>query len=226
MNASLRRLLAGITLASITVGCTTLDPYTREEKTSNAAKGAAIGAAAGAALGYITGHDKDRRDRQKRVLIGAGLGALTGAAVGNYMDQQEAELRKRLEGSGVSVTRYGDDIILNMPGNVTFAFDRAELNSSFYQVLNSVALVLKKYNKTVVEVAGHTDSVGSEAYNQTLSEQRAQSVASYLRGQGIDAQRLIVIGYGETRPIAGNETDEGRALNRRVELTLVPLTEG
>jgi outer membrane protein OmpA-like peptidoglycan-associated protein len=226
MNARLRQLLIGITLAAITAGCTTLDPYTREEKTSNAAKGAAIGAAAGAALGYITGHDKDRRDRQKRVLIGAGLGALTGAAVGNYMDQQEAELRKRLEGSGVSVTRYGDDIILNMPGNVTFAFDRAELNSSFYEVLNSVALVLKKYNKTVVEVAGHTDSVGSEAYNQTLSEQRAQSVASYLKGQDIDPQRLIVIGYGETRPITGNETAEGRALNRRVELTLVPVTEG
>jgi outer membrane protein OmpA-like peptidoglycan-associated protein len=126
----------------------------------------------------------------------------------------------------VSVTRVGDNVILNMPGNVTFAFDRAEIDSSFYEVLNSVALVLQKYDKTVVEVAGHTDSVGSEAYNQTLSEQRAQSVTSYLKGQQIDPRRLIVIGYGENRPIADNATPEGRALNRRVELTLVPVTEG
>jgi outer membrane protein OmpA-like peptidoglycan-associated protein len=212
-------LLMAFTLTS---ACTTLDPYTREEKASNVSKGAAIGAVAGAAVGLISGDDS--AERKKRALIGAGIGALAGGGVGYYMDVQEMKLREQLEGTGVSVTRIGDNITLNMPANVTFAFDSFDISANFYPVLDSVALVLDEYNKTFVEVAGHTDSVGSTDYNQTLSEQRAQSVASYLVSRKIDRARLITIGGGENHPIASNGTDAGRAANRRVELTIVPVT--
>ncbi len=206
--------------------CTTLDPYTREEKVSNATKGAAIGAVAGAAVGYLTAMDKDRRDKRKHVLIGAGVGALGGGAVGYYMDRQEMELRKRLENTGVSVTRVGNDLVLNMPSNVTFDTNQASLNANFNEVLNSVALVLNEYDKTAIEIAGHTDSTGSNNYNQRLSERRATSVASYLETQNIERLRMDVIGFGETRPVADNQTENGRQSNRRVELTLIPLTQG
>jgi outer membrane protein OmpA-like peptidoglycan-associated protein len=214
-------LLLSITLMQS--ACTTMDPYTQQEKTSNAVKGAAIGAAAGAAVGLITGDDS--AERKKRALILAGVGALGGGAVGGYMDQQELELRKKLEGTGVSVTRVGDNITLNMPGNITFAVDSADISANFYPVLNSVGLVLTKFDKTLVEVAGHTDSTGSEAYNQALSLRRANSVGAYLVAQNIRADRLITVGAGESRPVASNDTAEGRALNRRVEITIVPITQ-
>jgi outer membrane protein OmpA-like peptidoglycan-associated protein len=217
-----RTLLLSITTAVAVSACTTLDPYTREEKTSNLAKGAAIGAVAGAVIGIATGDDAT--ERRQRALVGAGIGGLSGAAIGNYMDQQEAELRRKLEGTGVSVTRHGDNITLNMPGNVTFATDSSSLNPQFFDVLNSVALVLKEYQKTLIEVAGHTDSRGDAAYNQRLSVQRASTVAQYLISQGIDPQRVVTQGYGENYPIASNDTEAGRAQNRRVELTLVPIT--
>ncbi|RMF94694.1 MAG: cell envelope biogenesis protein OmpA [Gammaproteobacteria bacterium] len=217
------RGLALALIGSLLLGaCTTLDPYTREQKTSNVAKGAAIGAAGGAVVGLITGDDAS--ERKKNALLGAGIGALGGAAVGYYMDQQELKLRKQLEGTGVSVTRVGDNITLNMPGNVTFAVDSADISANFYPVLDSVAEVLKEFDKSFVEIAGHTDSTGPEAYNQLLSEKRAQSVASYLVSRGVRADRFIVVGAGESRPIASNDTPEGRALNRRVEITIVPLT--
>lgn len=218
-------LISAAMLATVlaVTACTTVDPYTREEKTSKATKGAAIGAAAGAVAGAISGDDS--RERKKRALIGAGVGAIAGGSIGYYMDVQEAKLRKRLEGTGVSVTRDGNNIILNMPGNVTFAVDSAEIRPDFHDVLDSVGLVLEEYQKTLVEVAGHTDSTGSAEYNQSLSERRATSVANYLRGQGIRQDRFLVIGHGESRPVAGNDTEQGRQLNRRVELTLVPLTE-
>ncbi|HEX7114391.1 MAG TPA: OmpA family protein [Steroidobacter sp.] len=142
------------------------------------------------------------------------------------MDVQEAKLRQRLAGTGVSVTRIGDNITLNMPSNITFALNSADLNSQFFNVLDGVAMVLNEYNKTVVEVAGHTDSTGSDQYNMQLSERRAEAVARYLVSQGIKQQRLITVGAGETRPIASNDTEEGRAANRRVELTIVPVTKG
>jgi len=208
--------------AVLLAGCQTTDPYTGEDKTSSAAKGAVIGAAAGAAVGLITGDDS--RERRKRALILGGAGALAGGAVGTYMDRQEAKLRDELRGTGVSVTRDGDNIILNMPGNVTFATNSADVNAGFYPVLNSVGLVLTEYSQTVVEVAGHTDSVGSESYNLELSQRRAASVAAYLNSRGIDSQRLLTLGFGKARPIASNETAEGRAQNRRVEITLLPLT--
>jgi outer membrane protein OmpA-like peptidoglycan-associated protein len=211
-----------ISLVLLSSACTTLDPYTGEQKTSNAVKGAAIGAAAGAAVGLITGDDA--AERKKRALILAGVGAVGGGAVGSYMDQQELKLRKQLEGTGVSVTRIGDNITLNMPGNVTFAVDSADVSASFYPVLDSVALVLKEFDKTLVEVAGHTDSTGSDAYNQALSERRAVSVSAYLTSRQVRPDRLISVGAGESRPVASNDTAAGRQLNRRVEITIVPIT--
>lgn len=218
-----RCVAAAVMGALVASACTTLDPYTREEKTSNATKGAAIGAAAGAVVGLITGDDS--AERKKNALILAGVGALAGGSVGYYMDQQELKLRKQLEGTGVSVTRVGDNITLNMPGNVTFAVDSADISASFYPVLDSVALVLKEYDKTFVEVAGHTDSTGSDAYNQLLSEKRASSVVSYFISRQIRGDRFITVGAGESRPIASNDTPEGRAQNRRVEITIVPITQ-
>ena len=210
-----------ITLALL-AGCTTLDPYTREEKTSSATKGAAIGAAAGVAVGLISGDSSS--ERKKRALIMGGVGALAGGGVGYYMDQQEMKLRQQLEGTGVSVTRMGDNITLNMPGNITFAVDSSDISSGFYEILNSVALVLNEFDKTMVEVAGHTDSTGAAEYNQALSERRANSVAAYLRSQQVLGERLLVVGAGENYPIASNDTPAGRQLNRRVEITIVPLT--
>lgn len=225
MNTRIARPLAVVAgIAVLAAGCTTLDPYTREEKTSSATKGALIGAAAGVVAGLISGDDAV--ERRQRALIGAGVGALAGGAIGNYMDRQEAELRAQLEQSGVSVTRIGDQITLNMPGNITFATDSSNISPAFYDVLGSVAVVLNKYEQTIIEVAGHTDSDGSVEYNQALSVRRAEAVAAYLRGQQVLGQRIITVGQGELRPVADNSSAAGKQANRRVELTLVPLTRG
>lgn len=204
-------------------GCTTTDPYTGQQEVSKTAIGAGIGAVAGAVIGAVTADDDSREWEQ--ALIGAGIGALAGGAVGHYMDQQAAELRRQLRSTGVSVTRRGNRIILNMPGNITFATDSAALKSSFYEVLNSVALVLKEYDQTMIRVGGHTDSRGSEAYNMRLSRRRAQSVADYLATRGISRIRMRIVAYGESQPIATNETAAGRQRNRRVVLTLIPVTQ-
>jgi outer membrane protein OmpA-like peptidoglycan-associated protein len=222
------RNMRGLTVTAIGAAlaasaCTTVNPYTGEEQTAKAQRQAIIGAVSGAVAGLVTGDSS--MERKKRALIGAGLGALAGAAVGNYMDRQEARLRTELQGTGVSVTRIGDNLTLNMPGNITFATDSAALNPSFFRVLDSVAKVVNEFDQTVIEVAGYTDSTGSEAYNQLLSERRADSVATYLRSRNVLEARIIETGMGETRPVASNATAAGRQLNRRVELTLVPLTE-
>jgi outer membrane protein OmpA-like peptidoglycan-associated protein len=225
---SFKQLLSKATLLAVAAatlaGCYTMDPYTNERKVSKTTKGAGIGALAGAVAGMITGDDS--RERRKRALIGAGVGALAGGAVGNYMDRQEAKLRAQLQGTGVSVTRNGDNITLNMPGNVTFATNSADLRPDFFSTLNSVAVVLKEFDKTILEVAGHTDNTGEDAYNQALSERRASSVAQYLESQGIMARRVFTVGAGESRPIASNDSPDGRQANRRVELTLEPVTSG
>lgn len=217
-----RTAVLGALACTLLIGCQTLDPYTQESKTSQATKGAIIGAVAGAVVGLVSGDDAV--ERRQRALIGAGVGALAGGAIGNYQDRQEARLRAELQGSGVSVNRMGDNITLNMPGNVTFATNSADLSPAFFDVLSSVSKVMKEFDKTVVEVAGHTDSTGSTAYNQSLSERRAGSVSRYLQSQGINNQRLITIGMGENRPVADNSTDSGRQANRRVEITMVPIT--
>lgn len=200
--------------------CST-DPYTGEKKVSNTAIGAAIGAAAGAVGGVIVGGSNKR----KAALIGAGIGALAGGGVGFYMDQQEAKLRRQLQGTGVQVVRDGDNIILNMPGNITFDTDSTVVKPDFMEVLHSVSLVLDEYDKTYVDVMGHTDSTGSDSYNMQLSQGRAQSVASVLTQKGVEPVRLVVRGYGEQHPIASNDTASGRAMNRRVEIALSPVVE-
>src|SRR5947207_7913815 len=203
----------------IVAGCTTVNPYTDEKQTSKAAKGAGIGAAVGAVAGLLTGGDK-----LQNALIGAGIGSIAGGGAGYYMDVQEAKLRQRLQGTGVSVARNGDQITLNLPGNITFDSNSADLNQQFFAVLDSVAIVLKEYDKTVVEIAGHTDNTGSAQLNQGLSERRASTVANYLSGRGLNEKRFIIVGAGSTHPIASNATAQGRQQNRRVEMTIVPNT--
>ena len=225
MNKRSGKIILAITVAAVFVsGCKTLDPYTREEQTSSATKGALIGASIGAVAGLISGDDAV--ERRQHALIGAGIGALAGGSIGYYQDKQEAALRAELEGTGVSVTRMGDNITLNMPGNVTFATDSSDLSPAFFDVLNSVGKVLAEFEQTVVEVAGHTDSTGSHDYNQSLSERRANAVSHYLASQGVITQRLITLGMGETRPVSDNGNADGRQLNRRVEITMVPVTQG
>lgn len=192
------------------------DPYTGQRKVSTTAKGAGVGAVVGAGIGALAGGDT------KSALIGAGIGALAGGAVGNYMDRQEAKLRHQLQGTGVSVTRQGDNLILNMPGDITFDLDRSDIKPHFYDILNSVTLVLKEFQKTSIHIVGYTDSTGRFEYNIELSERRAESVAAYLKAQGIHPARLFTRGRGPQDPVASNDTSPGRALNRRVELTLVP----
>ena len=191
------------------------DPYTGERKMAKTGAGAGIGALAGAGIGALAGGSKG-------AMIGAGIGALSGGAVGYYMDRQETKMRERLQGTGVSVTRQGDNLILNMPGDITFATDQSDIKPGFYDVLNSVVLVLKEFEKTSIHVTGYTDSTGSLEYNITLSEKRAQSVASYLQAQQIHPARLVTYGKG---PLGDNGTEAGRARNRRVELMLVPYVE-
>ena len=214
-----RTALLAITVTAFVAGCYTMDPYSGDRKVSDTTKGAGIGALAGAAVGAIAG-------KGEGALIGASVGALAGGAVGNYMDRQEAKLRSQLQGTGVSVKRTGDTINLVMPGNITFATGSADLNASFFSVLGSVALVLKEYDKTTIDVAGYTDSTGSEQKNQVLSQRRASTVADFLHAKGIPQQRIAATGYGPARPVASNSTAAGRQENRRVELTLTPLRQG
>jgi len=203
--------------------CTTTDPYTGERKVSNTAGGAAIGAGLGAIAGLAVGGSPV--GRRNAALIGAGIGALAGGSIGNYMDQQESELRQQLQGTGVSVTRNGDRIILNMPSAITFDTDQDAVKPEFDQTLNSVAIVLRKFNKTLIDVNGHTDSTGGMQHNQELSERRADSVAGYLGAQGIDPRRVSAVGFGPTQPVATNATEAGRAQNRRVEIQIAPITQ-
>ena len=219
---ALKITVAATALIILLSGCETLDAYTGETKTSKATKGAIIGAISGAVVGLVSGDDSV--ERRKRALIGAGVGALAGGAIGYYMDQQEAKLRAELQGTGVSVTRMGDNITLNMPGNVTFATDSSDLSPAFFDVLTSVSKVMTEFDKTVIEVAGHTDSDGSHGYNQNLSQRRAGAVAEYLTTQGVNGQRLITVGMGESAPVTGNDTSVGKQANRRVEITMVPVT--
>lgn len=219
---NLKMLVLGVSAGALVLaGCTTTDPYTGETVRSNTRTGALAGAAAGALLGYLT-NTSDSEEGRTNALIGAGIGALAGAAVGNYMDRQQAALRQELAGSGVTVVRQGDNLILQMPSDVTFATNSADVQAQFFPVLDDVARVLNQYNQTTVDVVGHADSTGSDAYNQTLSERRAASVAAYLISRNVLRERLYVAGMGERAPIASNDTPEGRAQNRRVEIIIRP----
>ena len=200
-------LLPAIILPLILSGCAS----------TNAEKGAAIGAVTGAIIGKSTSNHKD-----KRLVYGAAIGAIAGAAIGSYMDQQEQDFRDELAGSGVEVIREGDNLRLVMPSNITFATDQSYISSGFHGTLDAIAKVMNKYEKTYLSIEGHTDSTGKAEYNQTLSEQRALSVKNYLLNQQILAARIATLGLGESRPIASNQSASGRALNRRVEIQIVP----
>ncbi|MEE4300554.1 MAG: OmpA family protein [Pseudomonadales bacterium] len=224
MRCATVRPLAAFALLLTLAGCA-VDPVTGQSRPTRAGQGAAVGAALGAVIGALT-EDDSSRERRKRALIGAGVGALAGAGVGSYMDREERRLRDELAGTGVSVERVGDRIVLNMPGNITFATDSSDVSADFYPVLNSVARVLDEYESTLIDVAGHTDSTGSSDYNAALSQRRADSVARYLTAQGVDGRRVFTRGFGEDYPTADNGTAEGRRLNRRVELVLEPIVAG
>ena len=207
-------------IAAFAVGCTT-NPYTGERRASrtvtSGAGGAAAGAAAGAIIGAIAG------DAGKGALIGAGAGAVIGGGIGVYQDQQQAKLRERLLNAGVQVERDGDNIYLIMPSDVTFAVNQSDIRPGFYQTLNAVAEVFDEFDRTTITIAGHADSTGPEEYNMKLSQERALSVSNYLAAQGVAPQRLYSVGFGESRPIADNATEAGRAANRRVEITIDPI---
>ena len=216
------RTLTAIALSGAlvaTTACTT-DPMTGRRTISKTAIGAGVGLLGGYLAGDVIGGRSDRTAK----IIGAGVGVLAGGAVGAYMDRQEAELRRQTAGTGVDVIRSGDDLILRMPSGITFPVNSFTIQPQFQQTLNDVAQTLGSYNSTYVDVLGHTDSTGSEASNQTLSVNRAQAVANYLKSRGVVSARIGVRGYGETAPIASNDTEEGRAQNRRVEIKVVPVT--
>ncbi|THF60653.1 OmpA family protein [Pseudothauera rhizosphaerae] len=204
-------------VAAVMLSACASNPYTGEH--AKTATGATIGAGAGAVLGGVV---SSRSDRTKGALIGAAVGATVGGLIGRQMDKQEAELRRQMEGSGVEVSRQGDTIRLQAPENITFDTNRADVKPQFRPVLGQLAGSIRQYPGTVVQVEGHTDSTGAASYNQTLSENRAASVRSYLIQQGVEANRLIAVGYGLSRPIADNSTAAGRAQNRRVEILIVP----
>ena len=212
-------LLTSLCLTLGVSGCTTINPYSGEEQTSNAVKGGAIGAATGALVGVLS---SSKKDRGKGALIGAASGAAIGGGVGYYMDVQEAKLRQKMKGTGVTVTRSGDQIILNMPNNVTFDSNASQLKPAGANTLSGVAMVLKEYEDTRVHIIGHTDSSGSRELNMRLSQQRAESVGTALITMGVDASRLSMDGVGPDQPVASNSTAAGKAQNRRVTLTLSP----
>ncbi len=222
LNSIPAQLASAALLSLALVSCQTVDPYTGERKLSKTASGAGIGAALGAGLGAVIGNNTGDGNAGQGALIGAALGAGLGGGIGNYMDRQEAAIRAELEGTGVSVTRNGNNIILNMPHDITFDVADDRLRSDFGRTLNSVAIVLRKFDKTLINVDGHTDSDGGADYNQALSERRAASVARFIESRGVNGQRLIVRGYGESRPISSNNSSAGKAQNRRVELHIAP----
>jgi outer membrane protein OmpA-like peptidoglycan-associated protein len=210
--------VALVSSASVLAGCEALQGAATSPDYAKTRRNAGYGAAAGAAIGLLT-----KGDKLQNAMIGAAIGGVAGGAIGNYQDRQERKLREDLAGTGVGVVRKDNNLTLNMPDNITFASNSADLNTNLHPIMDKVAGTLAEYGDTVIEVAGHTDANGTVAHNQALSEQRAQSVASYLTSHGVKQQRLIVVGAGEDHPVASNATTEGRAQNRRVELTIVPV---
>lgn len=214
-------LVVGVSVAALLGACTTTDPYSSTPRRNNTATGAIAGAVGGALLGYLTNTSNSEEGR-KNALIGAGIGALGGAAVGAYMDRQQRELEAELSGTGVGVARQGDNLVLRMPADVSFATNQATIDPRFYATLDDVAAVLNRYDQSIVDIIGHADSDGAEDYNLDLSRRRASSVAQYLVSRNVLPDRLYVDGRGESAPIASNATAEGKAMNRRVEILIRP----
>ncbi|WP_052129661.1 OmpA family protein [Sphingomonas sp. 35-24ZXX] len=221
MNSRTLRIAAFAGLSSLALAACVTDPETGQQRISKSAIGGLGGALGGYLLGDIVG---GRRDRTEKI-VGAGIGAVAGAGIGYYLDQQERELRQKTAGTGIDVVRDGDSLLLNMPSQVTFDVDSSAVKPEFRNTLNDVASTLVQYESTYIDVYGHTDSTGSDTYNQTLSERRAQSVSSYLSTRGVQSARLATRGFGESQPVASNTTEDGRAQNRRVEIRIVPVTQ-
>ena len=210
----------GLVLATFPLSACVTDPETGNRTISKAAMGGIGGALGGYLLGDLVGGRRDRTEK----MLGAGIGAVAGAGVGSYMDEQERKLRQQTAGTGVNVIRDGDNLVLDMPSEITFGVDSANIDAGFRNTLDQVASTLTQYEKTYVDVLGHTDSTGSDAYNQGLSERRASAVADYLSTRGVQSARLAARGYGESQPKASNLDAAGRSANRRVEIRLVPVT--
>jgi outer membrane protein OmpA-like peptidoglycan-associated protein len=210
--------LCAVSLLSLSA-CVT-DPNTGQQKVSRTALGAGGGALVGLLLGGLIGGGTGR-------IIGAGIGGIAGGAVGYTMDKQIKQLREQTAGSGVDVspTDNGAAILVNLPNGVTFDTDSTLIKPAFRDTLDRVAQSMVQYPDSLIDVYGHTDSTGSDAYNQTLSENRARAVADYLTSRGVSSQRMRSQGFGETRPVASNATEEGRSANRRVEIKIVPVTQ-
>ncbi|MBY5992208.1 OmpA family protein [Ferrimonas balearica] len=215
------RLIPALLAALLASGCASTDPYTGEQKTSNATSGAIIGAVGGALIGAAS---SSKSDRGKGILIGAASGAAVGGGIGHYMDRQEAALREKLAGTGVSVKRDGDNIQLVMPNSLTFDVNSTQLKLPAINALSGVAMVVTEFDQTNLMITGHTDSTGGRDLNMRLSRERAESVASELVRHQVSVGRMSTHGYGPDRPIATNQTDAGRAENRRVEIFLTPRT--
>jgi outer membrane protein OmpA-like peptidoglycan-associated protein len=216
-----RTLIVTMLSSALVLGGCVTDPETGQQRVSRGGGGALAGAGAGALLGAILGG----RNNRAEVLIGAGLGAIAGGAVGSYMDKQERELRQRTAGTGIEVQRNGEEIAIKLPSGISFDTNQAILRPDMRPALDQVAQTLASYQSTFIDVTGHTDSTGSDAINQPLSERRANAVADYLQYQGVQRVRMATRGYGAQFPVASNDTDSGRALNRRVEIRLSPVTQ-
>jgi outer membrane protein OmpA-like peptidoglycan-associated protein len=206
-----------------TTACTTMDPYSSTPQRNNTGTGVLAGALGGAVLGYLT-NTSDGDQGRRNALIGAGVGALAGGAVGNYMDRQQRAMEAELSGTGVGVARQGDNLVLRMPSDVTFATNQSNIDPRFDAVLRDVAGVLAEYDRSLVDIVGHTDSSGGDAINQPLSERRAISVADALIRNGVQRERMFVAGQSSRVPVADNGTPQGRAQNRRVEILIRPFT--
>ncbi|WP_221792117.1 OmpA family protein [Aquisediminimonas sediminicola] len=213
---------AAVIMSLLASAACTTNPETGNKRISKAGIGAIGGALGGYLLGDVVGGKHDRTEK----IVGAGIGALAGAAIGNYMDQQEKKLREETAGTGVDVVREGDDIKLVMPSGITFDTNSYAINPAFNVTLDKVAQTLVQYEKTFVDVYGHTDSTGNDAINIPLSKNRAQSVSNYLTLRGVNSARIGVQGFGSSQPVASNDTEIGRQANRRVEIKLVPIREG
>jgi len=223
-----RNVSLGLVAAAVLSACATGGSYVQSDQYGNptqqqnrTGKGALIGTAIGVAAGLLSGDSAT--ERRQRAMVGAGIGALGGAAIGNYQDRQERALRERTANTGIDVQRQGDNITLNLPDGITFDFNKSTLKPQFYGALNGVASTLAEYNQTMIEVVGHTDSIGTDAVNNRISKERADAVAAYLSGQGVQAARIETLGAGKNYPIASNDTEAGRAQNRRVEIRVIPL---
>jgi outer membrane protein OmpA-like peptidoglycan-associated protein len=219
-----KRILGSVAAAALlsTTACVTNPETGKSEISTKGALGGLVGAVAGYFGGDIIG---GRRDRTAKA-IGAGVGAVAGAAIGTYMDRQEAELRRKTEGTGVVVEREGDELLLTMPSGITFPINSAQIQPQFYSVLDQVAQTLATYPSTLIDVYGHTDPSGGDAINVPLSRNRAESVANYLTQRGVNRARIATQGFGSSQPIADNGTESGRQQNRRVELRVTPIQQG